>query len=62
MAAPQFASLQRLRQNSRPGYAWKTELAATLSLDGAQVGGRASLKTVILGQFVVVSSAKLWLL
>jgi hypothetical protein len=55
-------TLQGVKPHSWPGYAWEAEPAATLSLQGLQFGGRALVKTGILGQFMIVGSANLWLL
>jgi hypothetical protein len=49
-----------VKQNSRPSYGWKAELAATLSLRSTQLGGTTLLKTDIPGQFMLVGSANLW--
>ena len=51
--------LRRVKQHWWPEYAWKAELAATLSLDSPRFGGMASLKITILGPFMVVEAAKL---
>jgi len=51
-----------VKQHSRPTYAWKAELAATLSLWGGDLGGSTSFETGILGQIMVVALANLWLL
>jgi hypothetical protein len=55
------SALQKVKQHLWPIYAWKAELAATLSLDSPQFGGMASLKTSILGQLMVVEVANLCL-
>ncbi len=55
------STLQKVKQHSWPIYAWKAELAATLSLDSPRFGGMASLKTTILGQLMVVEVANLCL-
>jgi hypothetical protein len=52
---------QRAKQHPWPSHAWKTELAATLSLDSPRFGGMASLKTTILGQLMIVEVADLCL-
>ena len=53
---------RRVNQHSWPSYACKAELAATLCLKSRPFRGRTLLKTAILGQFMVVGSANLWLL
>jgi hypothetical protein len=55
------STLQKVKQDLWPIYAWKAELAATLSLDSPQFGGMASMKTTILGQLMVVAVANLCL-
>jgi len=56
------SALRRVKQHSQPSYACKAELAATLCLESRPFRGRTLLKTSILGQFMVVASAILWLL
>jgi hypothetical protein len=56
------STLRRVKQHSWPIYAWKAELAAILSLESPQFGGRALLKPAIFGHFMIVGPANLWLL
>jgi len=53
------STLQRAKQHPWPSFAWKTELAATLSKNSPRFGGMASLKTTILGQLMDVEVANL---
>src|SRR5215831_15851269 len=48
--------------HSWPGYDWKEEPAASLSLDSPRVRVRSSLKIAIWGQLMLVGSANLCLL